>query len=255
MQGTDSLIEWSGTSRSTVGICEQFIHGVAVALFRLIRPPYSALFGFPSSGFGAAARADASINGLKDNAAMVYLPYWAFTPVTLSYLVRGAQPSDALIPEIRRTIWQIDPQVAIPALKSMDEQVSDSVTIDRFQAMVLTCFGTAALAGLLGACPRPAPCGSRRRALGSDRHVPRAGRDSGLEGAKGHLRSDEMIAKAGEDCGCRPVALQRCLQPRYRPGDLGRRRLRNALELGAVSRNSRFSRVFHIFGYRARWYY
>jgi len=41
MQGTDSLIEWSGTSRSTVGICEQFIHGVAVG--HLI-PPYSALF-------------------------------------------------------------------------------------------------------------------------------------------------------------------------------------------------------------------
>jgi predicted permease len=89
--------------------------------------------------------ADARINGLKDNAAMVYLPYWAFTPVTLSYLVRSAQPSDALIPEIRRAIWQIDPQVAIPTLKSMDEQVSDSVTTDRFQAMVLTGFGAAAL--------------------------------------------------------------------------------------------------------------
>jgi hypothetical protein len=37
MQATDSLIEWSGTSRSTVGICERFSHGVAVA------PAYSAL--------------------------------------------------------------------------------------------------------------------------------------------------------------------------------------------------------------------
>ena len=49
MVGTDSLIEWSGTSRSIVEICEQFIHGVtglrSAALFRLIRPPYSALFG------------------------------------------------------------------------------------------------------------------------------------------------------------------------------------------------------------------
>ena len=89
--------------------------------------------------------ADARINGLKDNAAMVYLPYWAFTPWTLSFLVRSAQPSDALIPEIRRAIWQIDPQVAIPTLKSMDEQVSDSVATDRFQAMVLSGFGAAAL--------------------------------------------------------------------------------------------------------------
>jgi hypothetical protein len=89
--------------------------------------------------------ADARINGLKDNAAMVYLPYWAFTPWTLSFLVRSSQPSGALIPEIGRTIWQIDSQVAIPTLKSMDEQVSDSVATDRFQAMVLSAFGAAAL--------------------------------------------------------------------------------------------------------------
>ena len=89
--------------------------------------------------------ADARINGLKDNAAVVYLPYWAYTPWTLSFLVRSTQSSDALIPEIRRAIWQIDPQVALPTLKSMDEQVSDSVATDRFQAMVLSGFGAAAL--------------------------------------------------------------------------------------------------------------
>ena len=89
--------------------------------------------------------ADARINGLKDNAAMVYLPYWAYTPMTLSFLVRSAQPGSALIPEMRRAIWQIDPQIAIPTLKSMDEQVSDSVAGDRFQAMVLGGFGAAAL--------------------------------------------------------------------------------------------------------------
>jgi predicted permease len=89
--------------------------------------------------------ADTRINGLKDRAAMVYVPYWSFTPWTLSFLVRSSQPSDALIPEMRRTIWQIDPQVAIPTLKSMDEQVSDSVAADRFQAIVLSGFGGAAL--------------------------------------------------------------------------------------------------------------
>jgi len=89
--------------------------------------------------------ADARINGLKDNAAMLYMPYWAFTPWTLSFLVRSSQTSDALIPEMRRAIWQIDPQVAIPALRSMDELVSDSVATDRFQAMLLSGFGAAAL--------------------------------------------------------------------------------------------------------------
>ncbi len=89
--------------------------------------------------------ADARINGLKDNAAMLYLPYWTFTPWTLSFLVRSSQPSDALILEMQRAIWQIDPQVAIPTLKSMDEQVSDSVAADRFQAIVLSGFSAAAL--------------------------------------------------------------------------------------------------------------
>ena len=89
--------------------------------------------------------ADTRINGLKDDAAMVYLPYWAYTPLTLSFLVRSSQSSDALIPEMRRALWQIDPQVAIPTLKSMDEQVSDSVAGDRFQAIVLSSFGAAAL--------------------------------------------------------------------------------------------------------------
>jgi predicted permease len=89
--------------------------------------------------------ADTRINGLKDTAAMVYVPYWTFTPWTLSFLVRSSQPSDALISEMRHMIWQIDPQVAIPTLKSMDAQVSDSVATDRFQAIVLSGFGTAAL--------------------------------------------------------------------------------------------------------------
>ena len=89
--------------------------------------------------------ADTRMNGLKDDAAMVYAPYWAFTPWTLSFLVRSTRPSNALIPEMRRAIWQIDPQVAIPTLKSMDDQVSESVATDRFQAMLLSGFGAAAL--------------------------------------------------------------------------------------------------------------
>jgi predicted permease len=89
--------------------------------------------------------ADARINGLKDNAAMVYLPYWAFTPFTLSFLVRSSQPTDALIPGIRHAIWTSDPRLAIPTIKSMDAQVSDSAATDRFQAIVLTSFGMAAL--------------------------------------------------------------------------------------------------------------
>ncbi len=89
--------------------------------------------------------ADARVNGLKEVADMVYLPYWDNPPWRVSLLVRSSQPSDALIPEMRAVIWKLDPQVAIPTLKSLDEQVSDSVASDRFQTMLLTSFGAAAL--------------------------------------------------------------------------------------------------------------
>lgn len=89
--------------------------------------------------------ADARTNGLKDIADMVYMPYWAYTPWQITFLVRSSQPGAALIPEMRRVIWSIDPQVAIPALKSMDDQLDESVATERFQTIVLTCFGAAAL--------------------------------------------------------------------------------------------------------------
>jgi predicted permease len=89
--------------------------------------------------------ADTRVNGLKNAAAMVYIPYWTFTPWTLTFLVRSSEPSSALIPEMRRAIWEIDPQVAIPTLKSMNDQVSESVSADRFQTMLLSAFGAAAL--------------------------------------------------------------------------------------------------------------
>ncbi|HUB30531.1 MAG TPA: ABC transporter permease [Terracidiphilus sp.] len=89
--------------------------------------------------------ADTHINGLKNSAAMVYLPYYAYTPWGLAFLVRSSQSSDAVVPEIRRALWGIDPQITIPILKSMDDQVSESVATDRLQAIVLSSFGAAAL--------------------------------------------------------------------------------------------------------------
>jgi predicted permease len=89
--------------------------------------------------------ADARVNGLKDVASMVYIPYWDNPPWAVSFLVRSSQPSGVLIPEMRRVIWNLDSQVAIPLVKSLDDQVSDSLSADRFQTMLLSSFGAAAL--------------------------------------------------------------------------------------------------------------
>ncbi|WP_158748857.1 ABC transporter permease [Acidobacterium sp. S8] len=95
--------------------------------------------------------ADARINNLKQVVNTVYLPFWTSPPWHVVFLIRSSSPTQALAPAIHREIWNIDPQVAIPILKSMDEQISDSVALERFQTMLLSSFGIAALSlALLG---------------------------------------------------------------------------------------------------------
>jgi predicted permease len=89
--------------------------------------------------------ADARINQLDHTAPMIYIPYWQSPWWRVTFLVRSPQSASALATSMRRAIWSVDPQVAIPMLKSLDEQVSDSVSSERFQTMLLSSFGAAAL--------------------------------------------------------------------------------------------------------------
>jgi putative ABC transport system permease protein len=89
--------------------------------------------------------ADARVNDLKKTANMVYLPYWENPRWRLFFLVRSSLPASALADSIRGVIWNADPQVAIPVLKSLDALVDDSVATDRFQTLLLSSFGIAAL--------------------------------------------------------------------------------------------------------------
>jgi len=89
--------------------------------------------------------ADARTNDLKKTANMVYQPYWENARWRVYFLVRSSLPSAALDHSIRDAIWKIDPQVPIPTLKPLDEQVSESVATERFQTLLLSSFGAAAL--------------------------------------------------------------------------------------------------------------
>lgn len=89
--------------------------------------------------------ADARINDLQSTANMIYLPYWQNPWWRPNFLIRSSIPSALLADSIRRTLWKIDPQVAIPAVRSLDQQVSDSVATQRFQTLLLSSFGAAAL--------------------------------------------------------------------------------------------------------------
>ncbi|MGC2499320.1 MAG: ABC transporter permease [Acidobacteriaceae bacterium] len=121
--------------------------------------------------------ADARINDLQTTANMVYLPYWQNPVWRLNFLIRSPEATAGLAPAIRSAIWKIDPQVAIPVLKSLDQQVADSVANQRFQTLLLSSFGAAALLlALLGIYGVLAYSVSLRRqefgiriALGSDK--------------------------------------------------------------------------------------
>ena len=46
---------------------------------------------------------------------------------------------------MRESIWGIDPEISIPTVISLDEQVDESVATERFQTVILSSFGGAAL--------------------------------------------------------------------------------------------------------------
>lgn len=88
---------------------------------------------------------DARINDLKRNAAVYYLPYWDFPPTTTVFLVRSSQALSTVGSEMRRVIWSIDSDISIPAVVTLDDQVGESVATEKFQTVILSSFGGAAL--------------------------------------------------------------------------------------------------------------
>lgn len=89
--------------------------------------------------------ADARISDLKRDVAVYYLPYWDFPPATPVFLVRSSQAIQALGPEMRQAIWSIDPDISIPTVISLDAQLDESVATEKFQTIILSSFGGAAL--------------------------------------------------------------------------------------------------------------
>jgi predicted permease len=89
--------------------------------------------------------ADARINDLKRDTPLFYLPYWDFPPFTPVFIARSSQAVQTLGPEMRKVIWGVDPDISIPTMTSLDDQVDESVATERFQSVILSSFGAAAL--------------------------------------------------------------------------------------------------------------
>jgi predicted permease len=90
--------------------------------------------------------ADTRSNSLKEQPGlMAYMPYWDNPPYPTFFMVRTAQNSAAIEEAMRHQIWSYDPEANIPQVRSLDEQVNESLAPERSQAFVLSSFGIAAL--------------------------------------------------------------------------------------------------------------
>ena len=91
--------------------------------------------------------ADTRSTSLKTEPVNLAYTHFADRPPYADFfVVRGRQSAASLIPPVRAAIWRYAPDMTIARVKTLDEQLSDSVAIERFQAELLLAFGAAALA-------------------------------------------------------------------------------------------------------------
>jgi predicted permease len=93
----------------------------------------------------AGIAADAHIANLKETTSVVYLPFWHEPPASVFFLVRTSRNLQEFAPLIRRQVWDVDPEAAIPVIEMLDQQVVRSIAPERLQSTILASFSLAAL--------------------------------------------------------------------------------------------------------------
>jgi putative ABC transport system permease protein len=81
----------------------------------------------------------------RDDRPQVYLNDREFVPRDLSWAVRTERSLPALVPEVRAAIREIDPELAVSDVRTMDRVVSDSLRQQRVSAVLIAGFSLGAL--------------------------------------------------------------------------------------------------------------
>ena len=106
--------------------------------------------GAVSEVIGVAADSRA-VDLARTNVLFTYLPHWLRGASSASIVIRTKVPPATLAAAVRRAIWSIDRQVAIPRVETMEDIVAVSVADRRFQLSLMLAFGgAAALLAALG---------------------------------------------------------------------------------------------------------
>jgi predicted permease len=82
----------------------------------------------------------------KDPVLMIYIPYWQRPRQAASLLVRTAMDPRGIAASLRHVIRQMDADVPIPEMQTLQEVMLESVAQRRFQMMLVVLFAAAALA-------------------------------------------------------------------------------------------------------------
>lgn len=86
-----------------------------------------------------------SVDLSKPTPRMVYVPTWYRSNEHGSFVIRTMGDPVAMVSTVRKAIWSIDSQVAIPDIRTMETVVDGSVAARRFQMHLLLAFALCSL--------------------------------------------------------------------------------------------------------------